>query len=284
MFDLVRASTEDKLYLGGLFTDGDKTKPAVLYIHGFQGSFYEDSFTKVIAEYLHKENRAFLTANTRGNGKDSEFNTTDGKIVRIGAHYELLKDSPKDIDAWIKFLIDQGHKEIILAGHSLGTLKVVRYLFEGKYKNNVKKLILLCPFDQAGLMIRDIKTPVNELIVKAKEKIKQGKGEEMITSDFETITMSYNTWLSWYTQDDFGRMFEFCNKDYDFPILNAIKIPTKIIVGSLDEYFTSEPNHKEGVRIMLKNIPNSEGKIIEGAQHQFHGHEDELAKEVLKFI
>jgi predicted alpha/beta hydrolase family esterase len=34
-----------------------------------------------------------------------------------------------------------------LQGHSLGTFKIVRYLFEGKYADKINKLILLAPFD-----------------------------------------------------------------------------------------------------------------------------------------
>lgn len=284
MSDLVEVATEDKLYLQGLLTSGDRTKPAVLYIHGFEGNFYQDNFSRILLKKFEKNNRTFLTGNNRGHEKDTDINTTDDKVVRIGAHYELLEDSSKDIDAWMKFLLDQGYKDIVLAGHSLGTYKVVRYLFQGKYKDNVKKLILICPFDQAALMIRDIKTPIADLIPKAEAKIKEGKGEDLVTPEFETLIMSYNTWLSWYRQDDFGRMFEFYNKDYKFPALNAIKIPTKVIVGSLDEYFTGDANHQEGLNIMLKYIPNSEGRIIEGAHHQFAGHEEELAQEVLDFV
>jgi pimeloyl-ACP methyl ester carboxylesterase len=80
-------------------------------------------------------------------------------------------------------------------------------------------------------------------------------------------------------------MFEFCSKDYDFPVLKKIKIPTKIIVGSKDEYFyPSNPKHPEGAMgILLKNITNSTGKIIDGAIHSFKPHEDVMVREVGEF-
>ncbi len=81
-------------------------------------------------------------------------------------------------------------------------------------------------------------------------------------------------------------MFEFCSKNYDFPILRQIKIPVKIIVGEKDEYFhlSNKDHPEEAMSILLKNIPNSQGVIIPGARHSYKPHEDIMAKEVIKFI
>lgn len=282
---IVRVASLDGLYLYGYFAPKNG-KVALLHIHGFEGNFYENEFVWSIGGKLDKMGITFLTANTRGNGKDTNFNTTKNKIVRVGGHYESLDDAYLDIDAWIKFLMDEGYGEIYLQGHSLGTIKSVRYLFEGKYKDKVKKLILICPFDGKAMIDRDIKKDINELVKKAEEKVKQGKGEELASEEFETVGMSYKTYVSWYQRNDFGRMFEFCNKDYDFPLLQKIKIPTKVIVGSKDEFFhTSNPNHpEEAVKIMLDKIPNSEGKIIQKAPHSFIGFENELAEEMSDFV
>jgi pimeloyl-ACP methyl ester carboxylesterase len=286
MFELVRTSTKDKLYLHGLLFSGDKTKPALLHIHGFEGNFYENYFVEVIAKAMQKKNLAFLTANTRGNGKDTDFNTTDGKTKRIGAHFELIDDTYLDIDAWIEFLLKQGYKSIILQGHSLGTIKAVRYLFEGKYKDKIKKLILLSPFDGRALIESITDGNIDKLVRKAEQKVKEGKGDEMTTREYDNIETSYKTYVSWYRRDDFGRMFEFCNKDYKFPLLRKIKVPTKIVVGTKDEYFyPSNPQHpEEAMKTLLKNIPNSEGKLIENAHHTYISFEDKVASEILNFV
>lgn len=282
---LVRTATSDGLYLHGFFVPS-KGKKALLHIHGFEGNFYENYFVHVLIQKMREERFAFLTANTRGNGRDTDLFITNGELKRVGARYELLEDAYKDIDSWIKFLEGQGYSEIILQGHSLGTVKVVRYLFEGKHKSKIKKLILLCPFDGKALINSFTKTPLEKLVTKAKEKIQQGKGDELITREFDMVDMSYNSYVSWYERSDFGRMFEFCNKNYDFPIIQSIKVPTKIIVGSKDEYFhLSNPNHpEEAMAILLKYISNSQGKIIPNARHSYIGFEEELVKEIVEFI
>ncbi len=255
---LVQVCTTDGIYLHGYYAPSSDTKTILLHIHGFEGNFYENNFIYVLAEELEKNNIGFLTINTRGNGRETEFNTNTGEARTIGGKYELLEEAHLDISAWIKFLISEGYKNIILQGHSLGTFKVVRYLFEGEYANKINKLILLAPFD--------IKTSME--INKAKE------------------WLSPQTYNSWSSKNDFNRMFEFCSKNYDFPILRQIKIPVKIIVGEKDEYFhlSNKDHPEEAMSILLKNIPNSQGVIIPGARHSYKPHEDIMAKEVIKFI
>ena len=282
----MRVTTSDGLYLHGYYVSSSRKNTAVLHIHGFEGNFYENWFVHILAKRVEDADIAFLTVNTRGNGKDTDFNTTDGKMQRVGAHYELLEDAHKDITAWIEFLLHEGYSQIILQGHSLGTYKAVRYLFEGDHKEKINKLILLAPFDKKALVESFTKCNIKKLLTMAQKKIEEGKGDEIITRDFETIDLSYKTYVSWYKQDDLGRIFEFCNQAYNFSILHKISIPTKVIVGSKDEYFhISNPEHpEEAINILLQHIPNAQGKIINDALHSFQPHEEELANEIIHFV
>ena len=248
---LLQVSTSDGLYLHGYYSPSSDKKIALLHIHGFEGNFYETSFVYTLEKKLSKNNIAFLTVNTRGNGMVTEFNTVDGKYRTIGSHKELLEEAHLDISAWIKFLINEGYQKIILQGHSLGTMKVIRYLFEGKYKDKIKKLILLAPFEKTLL-----------------------------------DNISPETQEGWAGDNDFARVFDFTSRNYDFPILKQIKVPTKIIVGDKDEYLLpSEPgNYQKAMDILLNNIPNSEGIFIPDAIHSFKPNEELMSEEVVKFI
>lgn len=283
---LVRISTQDGIYLHGYYVPSEEKKVAVLNIHGMYGNFYEVNYVSVLADELEKNRVVFLTVNTRGNGKDTDFDTVDGKIKRIGSRYELLEEAHIDITGWINFLINEGYSKIVLIGHSAGTLKIVRYLFEGELKDKVSKLILLAPIDALGARIANGRSDIAEFLKKAQEKVNKGRGEELITPEFDHDVLSYQTFISWYKQDNLSRMFEFFNKDYDFPLLKKIKIPTKIIVGSKDKFFhPSNPEHlKEAMEILLKNIPNVTGMIIENTDHCFVSHENDLVNEIKGFI
>jgi len=249
---LLQISTSDGLYLHGFYCPTDDKKVAILHIHGFEGNFYENNFIYSLIKATKKNNIAFLTVNTRGNNKNSDFNTIDGKYTTIGSWNELLEEAHLDISAWIKFLLDEGYQEIILQGHSLGTIKVIRYLFEGKYKDKINKLVLLAPFEKRSL-----------------------------PSD-----LSPKTGKSWDNQSDLSRIFDFSATDYNFPILKQIKIPTKIIVGEKDPCFfpSDKNNYRKAMDILLTHISNSQGVFIPNALHSFSPNEDLMSKEVIKFV
>jgi pimeloyl-ACP methyl ester carboxylesterase len=283
---LLQISTSDGLYLHGYYVPSESKKVCILHIHGFEANFYNNNFVYILANELEEKGIGFLTVNTRGNGKDTDFTTTNGKYKRIGSRYEVLEEAHLDISAWLKFLTSEGYKEIVLQGHSGGTFKVVRYLFEGELKEKVNKLILLSPIDPLGFRIINGRNDIEGFLKKAQVIVDEGKGSELITPEFDHDILSYKTFISWYKRDDLGRMFEFCSKNYDFPVLKKIKIPTKIIVGSKDKYFHPDsPEHpEEAMELLLKKISHSKGKIIEGAVHSFAPHEEIMAHEVSSFI
>ncbi len=212
-------------------------------------------------------------------------NKPDGSSINIGSHYEQLDEAHLDINAWIGFLLDKGYKKIILQGHSLGTIKVIRYLFEGKYKSKINKLILLCPFDKTFLIEKFTTRKYIQYLKQAKKKILEGKGDEIVPKNYGGFKLSYQTYLSWFDNNDLSHMFDLSIKNYKFPILNKINIPVHVIVGTNDEYFyQSDPKHPEiGFRILINNLKKGGGKLIKNATHSFAGYEKTVALEVLKF-
>lgn len=287
-YNHIQVTTNDQLKLNGLCKVGDKTKPAVIMIHGFTSDFYSHKFYHLISQELETQGNAVILAQTRGTGIITEFLKTDGSGEYIGSYYEKIEEAHLDITAFIKFLFDEGYSEIILAGHSLGTIKAVRYLFEGEYKDKIKKLILLAPFDKNAFM--EVKAPNNwhKFVEIAKQKITDGKGKEFVpVPEYEDFAMSYQTFYSWYMQDDLSCMWDFYRKDYDFPAIKKINIPTKVIIGSKDEYLSYAgfgTTTESCMEIIKKNIKDCETVIIEGSEHCYGGFEDQIADEVANFV
>jgi pimeloyl-ACP methyl ester carboxylesterase len=286
MFNLVQTTTKDNLTLHGLLLDGDKKKPAVIYIHGFEGDFFTNRFVPAIANKLQEQGIAFLTVQTRGMANDYLYKLTDESWKRFGAHFELLEDAYKDIDAWIEFLMTQGYENVILQGHSLGTMKSVRYLFEGGHADKVKKLILLAPFDIIQLLEDATKGKWPEYLEIAKQKVKEGRGEELVPKEYLDVEMSYQTYVSHHQRNDFEYIFAFHNKSYDFPLLKKVNIPVKAIVGTKDQFFhPANPSQPlEAMDMLKQNIKQFAGALIKDAGHGYDGHEEEVATEVVNFL
>lgn len=280
---LVKTQTQDGLILHGYYSPTSSRKICILHIHGMEGNFYGNNFIHSMLDKYEVNDIGFLTVNTRGAGKVTDFETIDGKYRQIGSMYELLEEAHLDITAWIEFLKSQNYKIIILQGHSAGTVKIVRYLFEGEFRDEVNGLILLAPIDPKSYREFKGRNNLDKYIAKAQNKIKIGKGSELITCDYDHDLISFQTFVSWYKQDDLGRMFDFGTSNYNFPILRQISIPTQIIVGSKDEYFSpNNPNHPENtMKILTDNIKKSKGIIISNATHSFQGYEDVMIDQII---
>lgn len=288
--ELIQVYTADNLKLSGLFFRGEKDKPVVIYLHGFEGDFFTHKWISMIGEKLVSEGKSFLSIQTRGTAISSVLQTKSGVWKYLGSHYEKLEESDLDIDAWVNFLIEEGYENIILSGHSLGTYKAIYYLFsDSKYKNKIQKLLLLCPFDKNWLLknaAKEINSNVEELIKKAEEKVVEGKSDEIAPYGFDDVPHSYANFLSWARNDDLGKVFDFHDKEYDFPILQKISIPTKVICGTKDEFIhpANPENPEVAMEILQNKIPNVETKFIENAGHSFWGFEEEMVEEVNKFV
>lgn len=287
--NLVETKTSDDLILSGLLNrPAIKKDTAVLFIHGFIADFYTHKFVKTLAETAVGAGHAFLSAQTRGTGLHTEFlkgNRIDAKY--IGSYFELLEEAFLDIDAWLNYLHELGYSKFILVGHSLGTLKVVRYLFEGSFKGDVTKVSLLGPFDKNAYVEKKSGGKWHDYVVEAKKKIDEGKGLEFIPDTYDDFPMTYQTFYSWYRPSDFNEMWDFYRKTgYSYPIWDKVKVPVQIVTGSIDEsleypeFYTRE----EVYEIMCSKIKDLDLKVIEGSGHCFVGYEEQLVEAVRKFL
>lgn len=288
-YKLVQVYTGDEIMLNGLFSSGDINKPAVIFIHGFWGDFYSHKFYHSIASELEEKKIAIILAQTRGTGLYTEFlkkNSEDG--VYLGSYHEKIEEAHLDISAWVEFLKNKGHKEIVLIGHSYGAHKVIRYIFEGNYKSDITKLVFLSPFDKNAFMERKMPGKWGSYVDKALESINSGRGSEIVPiPEYEDYPFTYNTYYSWYKKSDLNSVFDFYRKDYDFPVLKQINVPVLAIVGGKDEFiiypeFDVFP--EKMLKIIKEKVKKAKTLLLEEAGHCFLGFEKEVALEVGDFI
>lgn len=287
-YDLVQTYTLDGLKLSGLFQPGNKNKHAVILIHGFTADFFSHEFYHQIANKLSNQSNALVIPQTRGTGLRTEFIKKDGSGVYIGSFYEKLEEAHYDISAFIEFLKQQGHQKIVLAGHSLGTIKVVRYLFEGKHKNDIDKLILLAPFDKNVFIKIKAGNKLDSFLDTSQEKITQGSGQDLVpVPEYEDFPLTYETFLSWYNQKDLSCIWDFYRKDYDFPVLKNINIPVKVILGDKDE-FVSYPDFgvspQSALQTLKDHVPNCETYLVKDCGHTYLGKEDIVADQFAQLL
>ena len=257
-----------------------------IHVHGYAGNFYGNNFVHVIGESVTQDYGSFLTIETRGS-YDQQALHIDKKPAELGGAYlEKLEAAYLDIDAWITFLLNKGYRNIVLQGHSLGTYKVVRYMHEGKNKQFVQKLILLCPFEAFACAEKDTQGQLTRYLAEAKKQVELGNSLELIPQSWNTMPMSYATMLSWYNNTSASHCFDYAQADYQSDYLHQIAQPVSIIVGSKDEYFSPHnPDHPEiSLEKLRSQFPQAVAALIPGAHHSFRGYEKVVAEKVKIFV
>lgn len=287
-YDLLQATTQDHLRLTGLARLGLKDKTAYIFIHGFTSDFYLHDFYHQMTTALSEQGNSVVLAQHRGTGMVTEFLIGPGESIHLGSYYERLEDAQLDITAYIDALRELGYTTFGLIGHSLGTIKVIRYLDEGLYKDEIEQLILLAPFDKNAYIQRKMSGQLAGYVEMARQQVREGNGRGIVpVPEFEDFPMSYQTYVSWYEESELSSVFDFYRKDYDFPALRAVQIPALVVLGEDDEFITfSEFNvtPRSALAKMQEVMPTCETVQLQNCGHTFVGHEAELAIVVSSFV
>jgi len=292
---LVQIKTVDGLKLPGILYESSDSKKAAIFLHGNGSSsvFYHDNNRPELAKILNKTGISFLLFNNRGAHYIKKLNVEKyGKVSRklFGMAYEKIKDCIKDIDGAIKFLQSLGYKEFYLIGESTGANKICVYHYY-KPKNIILKYVLLGGGDDTGIYYDSLgRDKFFKLLKEAKNKIKKGDGEEIITELLPNEIFSYIGFYDIANPDGDYNIFPFLeaikniklSKRPLFLYFKSINKPTLVIYGEKDEYAYGKVPKIVG--ILKKQKPEFEYKIISGANHSFSEHQNELATEISNWL
>ena len=132
--ETIQETLPSHLTTNAKFHQGEPSKPAVLILHGFLTTF---NFNTVygIFDLLAENGYTVLAPNlTLGINK-----RTSG--LRCEAiHTQKMEDDLSEVAWWVDWLSSRGHKEIILIGHSIGSLHLIIYASQSP-KKAVKQVI-----------------------------------------------------------------------------------------------------------------------------------------------
>lgn len=234
---------------------------------------------------------AYFTFNNRGHELRAYTKKTDGKKVEGGATYEDVLDGYYDIKGAINKMKELGFNKIHLQGHSLGCTKIVYTYNRLKEENNkemidsIKSLILLSLVDVVGVQKEYLKEgKYNEALEYAIKKEKEGKGIELMPSEYFIHPISVKSYLRYYRDNEGIDFARYGDKNYDFKELNNINIPLFLRWGTVYEMVAQDLD--ELVEFLKAKINNNKLDIgyIKGADHGYTGKEDVLATEIIFFL
>jgi pimeloyl-ACP methyl ester carboxylesterase len=272
---LVFTQSEDGFILEGAVFEAapaDKRPLAVVWTHGLTSKFYQPT-TVDIGRELAARGYGFLATNNRGHDFGTMLYSREGKVVLAGSGWEAFDECPRDIAAWIGFALALGYKGVALAGHSLGSLKVAYYLGQRRDPR------------VAGLIAASVPAKAHqhnpELVGLAEKMVSEGRGQELLpagasragagTLSAATLVNRVRTGLDVYGFDTPGAA------------ITRVACPILAMYGS-KEPMVGGPAELEKIRANATASPRVETFMIEGADHSYYGHTDEVASAIAAWL
>lgn len=261
--DIATVTTSDGLELQlGYIAPVDTGRPVLLCTHGVANNFASTPL-RTVAELLAKRGIGAAILSNRGHDWLS-MNRRDQRW--IGAAYERFEDSALDLGAAAAWLRQQGHERIVLAGHSLGGLKV-GYTAAHALPEGVVGVALCSaprlPDDKFWDMAE-----YRKLLSEAERRVSEGRPEELMFVPMPTNTPALKgvftaaTYVNKYGPRASTTMLRYVER---------ISPPTLVLAG------TKEPPQLDFAREVARAIGATLAEI-EGADHLYSGREEAVAQ------
>ena len=283
-------ATDGIILDGLLYKSKERTNKVILAVHGMSSNCMKKR-DQVISEKANENNIDYFCFNNRG----SELvrytrRNIEGKKEKfiMGTSFEDVTEGYEDIVGAMLKLKELGYEEIYLQGHSLGCTKIVYSYNELKEEqddliNMVKGVILLSLVDIPQTLKFYLRENFNKYLEYAEEQERQNKTNELMPKESFIHPISVKTFLR-YARDNKEIDFAGYGRDTKLEKLNNIDAPLFMRWGNDNEMILQRA--EELVNI-VNNILKNENKdidYIDGANHGYENREEELAKQIIKFI
>ena len=281
--EIIRVKTPRGLELKGAMWGSDRMNTVVIMMSGICSNVFQNDLLTSTGGLLSKNNIAFIA----GHAMDafsciaySDFST--GKQKYTGVVYDDFSLVYEDVEAYVKFARDLGFKNIILAGHSLGSNKIIHYL--GNTSDNfVDYFIVSAPVDLAHWF--EVMPNVKECIELAKKFVDENRGTEILPYLFGGFSpMSAETVLSFYNAFNLKNCPLISNNGETASLFN-IKVNGSFVIGEKDSLTDGNP---EGFMVKLnsycKHPERNQLIVIPDASHIFYGKDKEYAQTILECV
>ena len=284
--NILKVTTKRGLELRGAMYGDTSMDTVVIIATGICSNVFQNDLLDSTGKLLEKNGIATIIAHAHDSF--SCFAYTDhsiGKQRHAGVFNDDFNFVYEDIDAYVQYakgINGVGFKQIILAGHSLGSNKIIHYLGTTN-ENCIDKFIISCPVDLMHWW--EVMPSIKECFELAKQWVAEGKGDNILPMMFGGFSpMTANTVLGFYNADNLKNC-PVISKQGETKSLYNIKPNGLFLIGSKDSVTGKSPKaFMEQLNNWTKNPDKNKVIEIDGASHIFYGMHNEYAKTVLDYI
>ena len=279
--EIIRVNTPRGLELKGAIWGDNTMDTVVVMMSGICSNVFQNDLLTATGELLSANNIAFIT----GHAMDafsciaySDFSS--GKQKYTGVVYDDFSLAFEDVESYVKYAKELGFKNIILAGHSLGSNKIINYL-GNTFDNFVDYFIVSAPVDLAHWF--NVMPDVKECIKLAQKFEAEGRGGEILPYLFGGFSpMCADSVLDFYNAYNLKNCPVISNEGETNSLYN-IKITGSFVIGEKDSLTNGDAKgFMEKINSHCKHPENNRVIVVPEASHIFYGKHKEYAAVILE--
>lgn len=275
--ELVSTLTGDRARLNGFLVSAQPQPAgfadAALVIHGLAGNFYGSTLLLEIASRLERMGISALLANTRGHDF-LNWTLIGGRTGTAGAAVEDVDDCRADIAGWVRFLVAQGYRRILLVGHSLGAIKSL-YSQAHQPAAEVVGIVAVSPtrLNSHQFLASPSAEKFRETLQRCESLIEAGQGDQLLQVDFPFPTwISARAYVAKYGHDNRFDWFRF---------IDQVTVPTAMFFGQRE--LADNPAFaqlEEALPALQARLPGVTFFTVSGADHFYIARSDALGQQI----
>ena len=281
--EIIRVKTPRGLELKGAIWGDNTMDSVVITMSGICSNVFQNDLLTASGELLSANNIAFIA----GHAMDafsciaySDFST--GKQKYTGVVFDDFSLTYEDVEAYVKYAKKLGFKNIILAGHSLGSNRIIHYL--GNTPDNfVDYFIVSAPVDLGHWF--KVMPNVSECIKLAEKFVSEGRGREILPYHFGGFSpMCAETVLGFYNAFNLKNC-PVISGEGETKSLNNIKINGAFVIGAKDSLTEGDPEgFMKKINSYCKHPGQNKVIVVPDASHIFYGKHEEYASVILECV
>lgn len=281
--EIINVQTPRGLVLKGAMWGDTSMDTVVIMMSGICSNVFQNELLPEAGKVLSENGIAFIAGQTMDAFSFISYsNTKTGKQTTTGVVTDDFSMSYEDVESYVKYAKDLGFKKIILAGHSLGSNRVIHYLANtaDDYVNN---FIISAPVDLRHFF--DI-IPDKEIYLETAQKfVDEGRGKDILPFAFMGFSpMTANTLLAFYNAENLKNC-PVISDDGETRSLSQMKVNGAFIIGACDSMTNK---NAEGfirkINSYCKNPKKNRIVVVPNASHIYYAKHNEHACAVLDCV
>lgn len=281
--EIIKVKTKRGLELKGAMYNSNKSETVLIMLSGICSNVFQNELLDATGKLLSKNGISTIIAHAHDSFSCFAYtNYTLGKQEHAGTFNDNFDMVYEDVESYVLYAKKLNFKNIILAGHSLGSNKIINYL--GNTKDNfIDYFIVSSPVDIMHWW--NVMPNIDSCFALAKQWVKEGKGDNILPYLFGGFSpMTADAVLGFYNADNLKNCPVLSNNGETDSLYN-IKPIGSFIIGSKDSVTGSSPKgFMEQLNKWTKHETKNQVIEIKDGSHIFYGKHETYALTILDCI